>query len=271
MDTKQIANIVAGIYGVSNRSFRNIRSILKAYKEWCKRNGYDVCEDVEELEMPTELMLDNMRKNMVGSPRHLQFILDSTFDPEEMRTYDNLYRVYYWLSFIGFYENEIAEIKAGDVDFESNVIRKNGNEYPLYKQAIDCFRNAVELNEFVYYHPNYTKPIIRPRVFGDGLMKGIKKDFTLSTFRPTASRKVSAALNEKRISTKLSYSKVHKSGIFYRAYEDELIGIPPTFTDDAINIAANKGKENLNDEQIYMIRYNLRLDYNTWKNAFYEQ
>ena len=57
---------------------------------------------------------------------------------------------------------------------------------------------------------------------------------------------------------------------FKSLYEDELVGIPPSFTDCAIEIAASNGKT-VNEKDILPIKQRLRGDYSLWKKVFYNK
>ena len=268
MSDEQLGYVIDNIYGVSKSSFKSIKAYINSYIEWCIENvACSRDSDISSLS-PGKSAFAKFKNQMVMSPRHLQSVLDNVFDQEEMETYDNLYRLYFWCAYSGVPEEELSALTNENFSLETQTIESNEKEYIIYRESIPAIKNAMSLSGFVYYHPNYTKPINRPRVDGKSIFRGVKTDLNLSSFRPTVSRRVTDSIKNGSNSVRLSYAKIQKSGMFYRVYEDELIGIPPSFTDSAIEIAAGNGKD-VDLKNISPIKQRLRGDYSLWKKVFY--
>lgn len=268
MSDEQISYVIDNIYGISKSSFKSIKAYINSYIEWCIKNVDCERESGISSISPGKSAFARFKSQMIMSPRHLQSVLDNIFDPEEMKTYDNLYRLYFWCAYSGLFESDIANLTEENFSLETQTINFNGKEYVIYRESIPAIKNAINLHEFVYYHPNYTDSIIRPRIDGKSVFRGIKSEMNLSTFKPMSSKRISESIKDGRNNVRLSYAKIQKSGMFYRAYEDEMIGIPPSFVDCAIDIAAHNGKI-LSEKEVYPTKQRLDGDYSLWKKVFY--
>lgn len=270
MSDEQLGYVIDNIYGVSKSSFKSIKAYINSYIEWCIKN-VDCARDSGTSSLsPGKSAFAKFKTQMVMSPKHLQSILDCVFDPEEMGTYDNLYRLYFWCAFSGIPEKDLPNLTGKNFSLETQTIIYDGKEHIIYRESIPSIKNSINLSEFVYYHPNYTKPITRARVDEDSVFRGIKNGLNLSTFKPMVSKRVTESINDKRNTVRLSYAKIQKSGMFYRVYEDELIGIPPSFADYAIEVAASNGKIT-NERDVLPIKQRLKGDYSLWKKVFYDK
>jgi hypothetical protein len=180
---------------------------------------------------------------MVASPYHLATILnDYEFDPPEKETIDITYRVFLWMAFAGLTEKDAIKVTAKDVDLANFQIHFEGNDYELYKECKTDFEKACTLTEFMYYHPHYgVRP--RKRVEGDTIMRGfLSSEIQPTTIRAlinkrfdpmkylTEEQRKQKGIDEDLREAKLSYKRIYLSGIFYREYERERIGLPVNFS-----------------------------------------
>lgn len=270
---EEIQPVIEQITGLRERSKLNRIIILKDYARWCI-NSRMVSGANEEMFKVTSSGVEKMRKQMVSNPAQLQQYLNRLYDPEEKQTTENIYRCFFWLAFGGVAEEDIVRIKCDAVDFANMVVHYNGTEIPIYREAIPAFRNCAELTQFFYEHPNYTKPIWRDRVPGDTLVRGIRSPATTLSLRVEISRRareVTGRLSSN--SLRLSYFRVWLSGIFFRTYELESIGIKPNFRTVAIEHMSTK-TYNFNDDKVALeaktrqLERDYQRDYQRWKFAF---
>lgn len=263
--------IIDEITGIRLSSQYDILTILKEYVLWCMaENVPGVCDGMLQIK---DVGLKKMRRQLVSSPLHLQKYMDEIFDDEETETMDVLYRCYYWMAFAGIKEEDILQIKCSDVDFSSMSIYYGETSAPIYREGILAFRKAIELKYFRYIHPNY-EPILRERIPGETIMRGIKAVTKSKTIRSFLSRYSSRMCKEGKTDMQLSYSRVRLSGIFFRVYENERLGIPPNFTDVIMDEYPEKLREKYQGDEKEFIRYQKRRmnaymeDYRRWKLAF---
>lgn len=267
---EELQPIVDSIAGFRARSGLVRIIMLKDYVKWCinvaKVPG--ACDGMLKI---TTTGLDKIRKQTVASPLHLQKYLDIVFTKESEKTVENIYRCYYWLAYAGMKEEDTLNVKSSDVDFENMVIHFGDTEFPIYREAIAAFKNCAELSQFVYNHPNYTRTVWKDRVDGDSLLRGVRSAPSIYSIRSETSKR--AKLKEEESGMRLSYFRVWISGVFYRAYERELIGEEPKFH----NVAGERmrGKtyklesgRNTVDAKRRKIASDYSEDYQRWKLAF---
>ena len=269
-NAEELQPIIDNIAGLRARSRFSKLIMLKDYVKWCINiaNVPDACDGMLQI---NTVGLDRVRQRTVASPLHLQKYLDSICSPECDKTTDNIYRCYYWLAYGGADEEDILRIKCSDVDFSNMVVHYKNMEIPIYREAITAFKNCVELTQFVYNHPNYTKTVWKDRVDGDLLVRGVRANLSLYSLRAEISRR--AKLHEKETGIRLSYYRTWISGVFYRAYERELIGETPDFTDVAASRMEGKtykldsGRNTQESKRRKVVR-DYQEDYQRWKLAF---
>lgn len=262
--------IVDSIVGLRARSRFSRLIMLKDYVKWCISIAKvpNACDGMLQI---TTVGLDKMRHQTVASPLHLQKYLDTICSPDSDQATDSIYRCYYWLAYGGVAEEDILKIKCSDVDFGNMVVHYNGTEIPIYREALAAFKNCAELTQFVYNHPNYTKKVWKERVDGDTLVRGVRSNLSLYSMRVEISRR--AKQHEEKTGLRLSYFRTWISGIFYRAYERELIGETPDFS--AVASSKMEGKvyklesgRNTQESKKRKVVNDYKEDYQRWKLAF---
>ena len=249
---------------------------LKAYAQWCMDNNIDgACDGIMNIDIEG---VEKIKEQMVNSPLHLQKYLDIICCDESYETMDDVCRCFLWLAFAGCPEEEILHITSNDVDFGSMIITSNYSgktvEYPIYRESIRAFKNCVELDQFTYIHPNYSKEIRRQRVPGNQLLRGIKSGASLSLIRVDLSKRAKKAIDEGKTKIRLSYYRAWLSGVFYRTHELEMIGVEPDFSNIASDFMQGKvyklsSGRNLIGAKKRRVEKGYRDDYNRWKLAFF--
>ena len=227
-DAEQLKSSLAKILGIRSSAQRSRISYAKKYIEWCKDQGF---ENVSEAIYNVDLCnLERLKLNMVPSPLQLQQFLNLVFDPELEETTHNLYRIYFWLAFCGVDEEDVLKIKASEVDLSKGVIYYKNKELEIYKQAKPAFKNCIELEQFVFKHPDYMTH--RDRIPGEELIRGVRGEYTVASLRTAISAIVRKRINDgEQGIRRLSYYRVWLSGLFYRTYELEMNGITPDFSE----------------------------------------
>lgn len=210
VDTQTLINAISKISGVRKRTQTSVLGIFKAYVKWCIDNNIDgACDGLLQVRDIGEEVL---RSKMVWSPRDLQSYLDSIFEHESELTVDNTYRCFYWLAYGGMSEDDILLVKTTDVDLINRRVIWRGDVYPIYEEALQCFRNCALLNEFVLKR-NYITSV--PRIDGRILIRGTKGELSTKSLRTILSRKISAGFSN-TTDIRLTYYRAWLSGLFYR-------------------------------------------------------
>ena len=263
---EELQPIFNKLMGLRYTSHSSAFIILRDYCQWCidnkipgARNGMlDVHFD----------SLERVRDCMVSGPLHLKKFMDEILEKECDLTSHILYRCYYWMAFSGLYEEDVFNVTIDEIKFDSMIIEHNEVEYPLYRESIITFKNAVSLTGFYYNHPRYEEPAWRERKPGNILLRGFRGNLKMMTTRSWLSNLGADALKKGNTKQQLSYSRIWLSGLFYRTYERELDGYSVSFTDAAIKQMEGKTYKD-NNYRLNSIINNYEKDYQRWKQAFY--
>lgn len=255
--------------GLRNCSRQATLRILREYTKWCLDSKIEgACDGMMHVDTAG---LEKIKTQMVSSPYHLQKFLNAVFDPEIEETIDNVYRCYLWIAYLGLPEKALINIKDSDVNLHRLVISYEGTDFPIVREALPAFTNAVGLTSFLYKHPKYAVPIRIDRAEGDLIMRCTAPEVSMLTTRPAISRKIAKAIREGKTNLQLSYHRSQLSGLFFRAYEMERAGVSPDFSDAAkwdLSDAQRLQPSAANKQKIKQ-RSNAYLDdYLRWKLAF---
>ena len=217
--------------------------------------------------------LDKMKQQTVASPAHLEKYLNSICEPAERQTTDNIYRCYYWLAYAGVKEEDILAVKCSDVDFVNMSIKYGDTEVPLYRESVQAFRNCVNLTQFVYNHPNYSSVVWKDRAPGDTVVRGIRAQSSLKAMRVELSRRSKTKRDNGNTDLKLSYYRAWISGVFFRAYENEQMGMQPDFSATVSQQVEGKtykldSGRNTQDAKKRQLAHDYLEDYQRWKLAY---
>ena len=284
MDVEQAQEAFNYVSGIKVNGASSILMILKAYIRWCIANGYPATKAIQELRINVH---DKLRESYVASPEHLLCSLDEAFPNPEKNEIEYIYRSFLWLGYMGLQASEAIQVTAEQIDFDVLRLTFPGHNVPyrIYPQAMHDLKKAVELNDFE--EPRGKNGVKKPRASGKEILRGKVSKRTLEeavelTFRPTISRAFRAALDKyesqgvevpKRCSLKLTFKHIYMSGIFYRAYEGERMGIPPSF--GAIVVHERRNAKEPNFSRNYTERKLLNIlirdmeqDYDNWKSVF---
>lgn len=275
---EELQPVVNEIVGFRTSSKKLRLTILKEYVRWCIKNQIEGACD--ELFLIEEIGLDKLRRQMVANPQHLQRYLNCICDTESEETVECVYRCFYWLAYGGMSEKDTLDVTVDDVDFINMVVKYNGQEYPIYREAISAFKNCVELTQFRYKHPNYDKVIFKERASGKRLLRGNSEQKSLNALRVEMSRRAKnpkfkslSDQEDKSLDLKLSFYRVWLSGLFYRTYEAERAGMPVDFMAAAEEFMEGKtykldSGRNLIGAKQRQLASDYLEDYNRWKDAY---
>lgn len=259
--------LVNSKFGSSTHAVTSLISFFRAYVAWCKDQGYPTCNDTDKLKTVTE---QKVKRVMVGSPAHLESILNKVFEPVDRETVDCLYRCYLWMAFSGLEEAETVNVRVDEVDFDTMTIEHDGKSYEIYREALPAFKMACNATQFRYINANYAtdkREQYRNRYVGEYLFRGIRSaQVGLSALRSFVAKKFKAS------GVEITYSKIRLSGMFYKVYEMERIGEPANFDVyivERINKTEHEYHANHTRGKLMgSIRRNLENDYSSWKNVF---
>ena len=258
------------INGIRARGVEYKYSVLRSYVRWCMSNRI---EDVSKAIFDIKTVgVDDMRIRTVSSPLHLKMFLDSFFKPDELNSQESIYRCFYWLAFMGMDSEDAIITKVKDVDLSNMIVNdeKNLQTYPIYWESIQSFRNCALLDYFMVENAKTILPIKTDRIDNDYLLRSTKGKSvpTIQSFRSSLTRFSSNRSSKSEM--ELTYNRVKISGIFYRSFLDEAIGIIPDFKKVAYAEELKKTKDGkVMPDKLKRRVYSYKLDYDRWKLAWY--
>lgn len=267
----ELQPVIDSIVGFRARSKWMRLIILKDYAKWCIAMGVpNACDGMMKI---NTIGLEKIKEQTVSSPAHLENYLNEICEPVGEKTTDNIYRCYYWLAYAGISEEDILKVRCEDVDFDKMVVRYNGIEVPLYREAVQAFKNCVELTQFVFKHPNYSNDVWKDRAPGDTVVRGVRAQPSLKAMRVELSRRSKNKRDEGKTDLKLSHYRVWISGLFHRTYEKERMGIKPDFRDVVSHQVSGKtykldSGRNTQEAKKRQLAHDYLEDYQRWKLAF---
>lgn len=283
MDSSQAQEAYSRISGMRARSAGSYLAMLRSYVKWCRARGYLTSDAVYGLRID---FYEKIREKMVASPAHLKLALDAAFPNPARNEIEYIYRSFLWLAYMGFMDIEAVRVRCDEIFLAKHIIRFSGNteDYHIYMEAEHDLSKACSLREFK--EPRGKDGVYKQRAVGDLLLRGKVTANTMEesiskTFRPTITRAFKNAVNAyeaqgsqvpKHLSLGLTYNSIYLSGIFYRAYERERMGIPPRF--DAIVIrersyapASNYSRNYTLNKQLNSMINDMEKDYLNWKSV----
>ena len=265
MSDQDLAPVFSELFGVRTNGSPAWLAILREYFKWCVEQGIPGARTSQI--KPYHIEAGKMKEKMVTTPGSLQAYLDSICEPEEKQAPDNTVRVFLWLAYIGIRDPEAAlRVRSSDVDFKRFVIHLDGTDYRFYQETVPALRNCVELRQFNYFHPNY-EPVMRDRVDGDYILRGIRSMPSVKTMKVEASRHAKRCKDSGAVNKQLSYERTWLSGIFYRMWDREQAGMPVDFREQAKqDVLAKFGEES--EPAIVRAVNSYKADYERWKTMF---
>lgn len=256
--------------------------ILRDYCKWCMLEGYEnISYNLIRLKPPA---VERVKTLTVPNPQQLQIHLDSFLDPESKHTMHMVYRAYYWLAFSGVMEEYAMKICQANVDLKNRLISYGDYVWKICNEGFESIKFCTESNIINVYRGNYKETgtvlfrthDVDKKTGTEYILRGIESTTDGNNYYldKNFSSKQSQAVKEGKTNYKLSYSRVWNSGIFYRAYLNEVAGIKPSFAVAArqtFNRAVREVKRikpgGATKERLSIIEKQIERDYIRWKLA----
>lgn len=269
--TEDIQTMLDSVAGLTVDSRYAQVAILKKYGKWCLTCRIPKASDGILGISHFIGGLDAIRLEMVANPVQLQEFLDCVFSPEEMENYDNIYRVYCWLHFMGIPKDMVMSVDSDLLDFEELTLSVNGQKYEIYSESIPAFRKAAELTYFTYNRNGRLLP--NRRIPGSNIMRGIRSIPSEKTIWNRISFKNQLASERNSKVKNLSCSRIRQSGIFFRMLQRETRGFSVDFTEVAIDGMREKectdeAHRSTYEKTLYKYIWRYKTEYERWKLAF---
>lgn len=267
---EDVKGIIDKVFDSTSGSRLNQISILKKYGRWCISAGISgASRGILSIDQYAG-RLDTVRQQMVSNPIQLQAFLDAIFTPEDLMTYDNIYRVYCWLHYMGIPKNKVMQIDAKCVDFDKLVLSLDGRDYEIYAASVPAFHNVVYLKSFMVSREGDFVEMRRRE--GSNILRGIRSTANDKTILHQLSSRLSSASNNNSNVKCLNYIRIRQSGVFFRMFQREIRGFDVNFTEISIEELQDKGYETsgsvLTCNRVYKYAWKYKKEYERWKQAF---
>ncbi len=264
MTLEELTGVFKLVSGNKTVSRVTAQTALRTYCRWCISQGVEGANDLtDQLDMKD---LEPYRKRMLANPQHMLKLLNERFDDTSEGTIHIIYRAYLWMAYFGMFEDQAIDVKTSDVSLSRLIIKTGGEEFEICREAIPDFEWLVEKDHFNYKHPKYKNVIVRERVPGDTLLRGVHGQTTIKSFRARIGVRLNALPDEDNPPT---ISSIRLSGLYYRTLQREQIGMQPSFRPIVRRIIMhrNGGAEPMQHNLVAQAR-DMARDYELWKEAF---
>lgn len=264
--------------GLRNTSKVSMSSRINRYLSWAKNNGINVVCD--RIQCDDDDTVEKFRNKMVFNPDHLNRYMDVVFGDISERTNGLLCRCYLWLAFCNVDIADAERLRDSDVDINLMRVLVHGREVPLYEQAVPAFAELKNLDELRVFNPLYPdKVIMKQREDGDRFLRGAKvagisrveiQDGERGNTSGEVKRKTKKAIDAGLVSARINFTTVKLSGIFYRMYIREEMGIKVDFS--VITSMEMAGKSFSSNRVFNAAKHRIKSgyerDYDLWKRAY---
>ena len=258
MELNEAQNIANKLTGNPAASKWAKISMIKTYCKWCVKSGIpnsrDVFSDIKSIG------IGNIKNETVTSPAHLEKFLNEVFEKTENHTADNSLRCYCHLAYAGMRDVDIINVTKENVNFKKMTIEYNGAEYPIYREAVPVLNSCIDMSAYNYFHPNYNSTVVKERVDLPYIVRGTRGEPSVVYFRTALTRANKKALEKERTALNLSYYTIWLSGLFYKMYELDELGVE-------INILEFFKKNYPAGNKSERIIRQYKEDYERWKLA----
>ena len=270
MDAVTGKSVADSLVNISGSSIEKRLMLVKQYVRWCVRNNIPGASlaFLDVVPMPP---YGKIRSKMVSSPLMLRDYLDTAFDNPDKKSIHNVYRCYLWLGFMGIPGDLVTSLTVSDVDLRERTVRCLGEEFFIPDEAMPEMRNCVTLNGFSVDYPSVS---IRPRASGTRILRGFSDNTNLITLRVKTSEFGKKAEDRGLTDKRITYAYAKLSGIFYRAFRNEMAGIAPDFSREAERMEDENErvspdiKQETRQYRVTMRVKGLKQDYKRWKLVF---
>lgn len=223
--------------GRKHSSIVSFVSRLTHYIDSAKKRGVNPSCD---LRSDIDLDGDRVRKflrTVVFSPSHLNDYLNAVFgDTNDGTVAAVIYKCFFWLAFYDIDENDALSMDESAVNLESKNIIIAGRDIPLYEESYDVFKLAKTLKTLNVFRSGVNKPSVCQRDDGSRLLRcskrsGVSKAGHDGSRRMTKeiSTYIKSAIDNGSITARIRYFDTRMSGVFYRAFLREQMGMDPGF------------------------------------------
>lgn len=297
LSTEKLQSIFKNNFGIRQKAQLSALKVIEKYTEWY----YMQTEKPEQAQKIIDMYKKNLqgiwgvtveknekiKSKMISSPKQLSVFLNSVFESPKIKTVDCVYKSFFWFAYMGIKDSDAVNIHISDVDLVNKVITYEGRKYNIFDEALDDVKNACECEEFLYIHKKPDYEILKPRLSGDTVIRGLKETSRdITHLRSHLCRKIknynaSLANNTCVDIVSPTYKSLILSGLFYRAYMNELNGLDAEKEiREYVNHKIEDKKKNKNEYVLsgtktieYIEDDNVRellKDYECWKIVFYK-
>lgn len=232
----------------------NYLSLCRRYVEWCKKNGVVQNNPFDWFRLSD--LYSPLDSGYIASPARLKSIFDKYFRPVEALSYDNIFRIVFWLLFIGVPKDELLCVYRSDVDLEQLTVLYNNEKLRIPKEAQNDIK--VWLTQDVIYKTRRNGSKSPYDLIKTDKLLWLDADKKSSTWIETW---IAAKIKEPI--DKLSPKKVFDSGCCYRVQWDEM-----ALANDLARWGGDCDVKNRDYQYIWRKKAEARRVYESWQKSY---
>ena len=279
LNAMQRIRLIPAVSGILEKYSRNswpdesgkrdkILELLRSYGRWSVKHRIENCSDeLISLEDPAAV---RYKTRFSANPSHLRQQLNDLFPLNDIYgTINDTMHCFFWMAYAGLDEAVAVQITPDHVDLRKMRFDINGKQYPIYTDGFPSIWNCVYLDQFMISHPKYSRVSMKDRAIGDEILRGFTEKN--STARISLDTRLTQAKFKTEIYTpNLTYRNVRYSGIFYRAFMQEMAGARVDFTEMAKLFVVRKRSpdKEIDKRNLWNKIREVKAGYNNWKMAF---
>lgn len=258
---QELNNVISEGFSISKQAtFNNIISAINRYKQWLNKGQIDEAKEISGAL--------SVRKTMISSPFHLQYILDQGLKSPDSETTDVILRAMYWLKFAGLTNSQAARVTKGDIDFTAMNVMIDGIVFPIESFAVESLQFACKSDYLIIDNPTHKNTRKQFRTEGSTVLRCFSPSDNISG----QCLRVSNIYKSRTSIVPPTLMNTWYSGFFYRTFLSEMMGVKPDFEFLARFLLSEKLEVYKNQEftsdSLKNKTRNLQKNYDLWKLAF---
>lgn len=279
MTQEQAMFVLSELGGAGEGNISKSRHILVSYSKWCQENQIHVQNNLRRAK---PALSTNVKQEFVKSPQHMKRTLNRIFWNESDSTVDVLCKAWLWFAYMGLDDREAVRVESSFLDFKSMKLTMDDSFWRVYTIYPESVRDLKVASEITRFYETMKNGRVRyfDRLEGNLVLRGkalqghASENTMVQRYRDMLVKRIKSLKEEADGDDdlpvpRISYNTIYDSGVFYRVYQMEGLGITPNFMKHADK---NYAGMDIEEEALHIYRRRAALGmekkYTRWKQMF---